>query len=193
MTSSSPVARLFTTLPRKTIPKAQKSLPDAPVPLLYHPKESRKQNTQVTIPGTTRQEVLVLNDTVNVTVQAAEQRTDNWCLGYALTVHSSQGLTIKRKVWIIDDYLQWSNLAYLAVSRVEYLDQLQRVCPPVKGTEFRRPTQHEVRKNIQKKLVAYKRQDQANGRAKGNLKVDYILKLKEDQQNSCAKCKIEML
>lgn len=41
--------------------------------------------------------------------------------------------------------------------------------------------------------MAYKRQDQANGRAKGNLKVNYILKLKEDQQNSCAKCKIEML
>ena len=97
MTSSSPVARLFTTLPRKTIPKAQKSLPDVPVPLLYHPKDSRKQNTQVTIPGTTRQEVLVLNDTVNVTVQAAEQRTDDWCLGYALTVHSSKASPLREK------------------------------------------------------------------------------------------------
>ena len=59
-------------------------------------------------------------------------------LGYAITVHSSQGLTIvdPQKVWIIDDYLQWSNLAYMAVSRVEHLSQLQRVvCPPEDGSE----------------------------------------------------------
>ena len=69
-------------------------------------------------------EVLVLNDVVNVEVEAAEMaiRTDDWRLGYSVTVHSSQGLTIynPQKVWIIDDYLQWFNLAYLAVSRVEY-------------------------------------------------------------------------
>ncbi len=72
---------------------------------------------------------------------AAEKaiKTDDWRLGYALTVHSSQGLTIHnpQKVWIIDDYLQWSNLAYLAVSRVEYLSQLSAgrlsTCRSVKG------------------------------------------------------------
>ena len=58
----------------------------------------------------------------------------DWALGYAITVHSSQGLTIAdpQKVWIIDNYLQWSNLAYLAVSRVEHLSQLQRVVCPQK-------------------------------------------------------------
>ena len=32
----------------------------------------------------------------------------DWALGYALTVHSSQGLTVAspQKVWIIDDFLQ---------------------------------------------------------------------------------------
>ncbi|MCU7846333.1 MAG: AAA family ATPase, partial [Candidatus Thiodiazotropha sp. (ex Monitilora ramsayi)] len=97
------------------------------VPLLYHPKDSRQQNIQVTIPGTKRREELVLNDIVDVSIEAAE--ADDWQLGYALTIHSSQGLTIHdpQKVWIIDDFLQWSNLAYLAVSRVEYMHQLERV------------------------------------------------------------------
>lgn len=167
--------------------------PETPVPLLYHPKDSRKQNIMVTIPGTNNREELVLNDIVDVTIEAAETATDDWRLGYALTVHSTQGLTIHdpQKVWIIDDYLQWSNLAYLAVSRVEYIHQLERVtCPPVVGTEDRQPT--EQRKAIQKKLVAYKRQDQTKGHA-FNLKVDYILQLKESQQNHCAACNIEML
>ena len=52
----------------------------------------------VTIPGSTRHEKLVLNDIVKVTIEIAEQvlkqQTDDLHLGYALTVHSSQGLTI---------------------------------------------------------------------------------------------------
>ena len=59
----------------------------------------------------------------------------DWALGYALTVHSSQGLIVAdlQKAWIIDDFLQLSNLAYLAVSRVEYLSQLERVVCPHRG------------------------------------------------------------
>ena len=104
------------------------------MPLLYHPKDSRLQNIIVTIPGTNKKEELVLNDVVLVTIEAAEQaiKTPDWRLGYALTVHSSQGLTIHnpQKVWIIDDFLQWSNLAYLAVSRVEHLHQLSGSSAP---------------------------------------------------------------
>jgi hypothetical protein len=48
----------------------------------------------VAIPGT---EELVLNEVVNVTIEAAAEtvtvESDNWHLGYALTVHSSQGFT----------------------------------------------------------------------------------------------------
>ena len=67
------------------------------VPLLYHPNDSRKQNTLVTIPGTNQKQQLVLNDIKGVTIKAAEAaiQIDDWRLGYALTVHSSQGLTIK--------------------------------------------------------------------------------------------------
>ncbi|MEW8689413.1 MAG: hypothetical protein AB2556_26615, partial [Candidatus Thiodiazotropha sp.] len=62
------------------------------------------------------------------------------------------------KVWIIDDFLQWSNLAYLAVSRVEYMHQLERViCPLEEGSEGARTlTKQQLRKAIAKKLVAHK-------------------------------------
>jgi len=83
-----------------------------------------------------------------------------------------------QKVWIIDDYLQWSNLAYLAVSCMEYVHQLERVvCPLEEGSEVRPAvTEQQLRKAIAKKLVAYRRQDQAKG-CKFNLKVDHILHL----------------
>jgi len=181
--------------------------PDNPVPLLYHPKDSRKQNIKVGIPGTNRKEELVLNDVVDVTIEAAEQaiQTPDWRLGYALTVHSSQGLTIHdpQKVWIIDNHLQWSNLAYLAVSRVERMHQLKRVaCPPEithvvvndggNDSEVRPQTLQQLRQVIVKKLVAYRRQDKTKGLSY-NLKVDHVLKLKEAQSNRCAACNIELL
>jgi hypothetical protein len=172
--------------------------PDIQIPLLYHPQDSRKQNIMVTIPGTDRREELVLNDVVHTTIRGAEKaiETHDWRLGYALTVHSSQGLTIHdpQKVWVIDDHLQWSNLAYLAISRVEYMRQLERVtCPPDEGAKVRPQTEQEIRKAVQRKLVAYKRQDQAKGLQGFNLKVDYILSLKENQRNHCAACDIELL
>ncbi|MEW8687342.1 MAG: hypothetical protein AB2556_16140 [Candidatus Thiodiazotropha sp.] len=86
--------------------------------------------------GRPDQQELVLKDVVKVPLQNALEVLDgkwgqDWALGYAITVHSSQGLTIAdpQKVWTIDDFLQWSNLAYLAVSRVEYMHQLERVVP----------------------------------------------------------------
>ena len=103
------------------------------MPILYRPEDTRRQNTMVTIPGpslegTPNQQELVLNDVVEVPLKYAREVLGGmWgsdcALGYAITVHSSQGDTITdpQKVWIIDDYLQWSNLAYLAVSRVEHL------------------------------------------------------------------------
>ena len=93
-----------------------------------------------------------------------------------------------------NDFLQWSNLAYLAVSRVEYLSQLERVvCPPEEGFEgVCTLTEQQLRKTIIKKLVAYKRQDQAKG-LRFSLKVDHILALKEAQNNHCAACNIELL
>ena len=117
--------------------------PDTSVPLLYRPEDARRQNIMVTIPGPSpegrpNQQELVLNDVVEVPLKYArevlgEMWGSDWALGYAITVHSSQVLTIAdpQKVKLIDDYLLWSNLAYLAVSRVEHLRQFERVvCPP---------------------------------------------------------------
>ena len=151
--------------------------PDSLVPLLYRPQDTRKQNIMVTTPGPILldgrpdQEELVFNDVVEVHPKYAQEVMDgiwgqDWALGYAMTVHSSQGLTIHdpQKVWIIDDFLQWSNMAYLAVSRVEYMRQLARVaCPPEEGSEVRQLTVQQLRKTIQRKLVAYKRLDQSQG------------------------------
>ena len=66
------------------------------------------------------------------------------------------------------------------------------VCQPEEGSEVKQLTEQQLRKVIQKKLVAYKRQDQAKG-LRFNLKVDHILHLKEAQNNQCAACNIEIL
>ena len=129
------------------------------VPLLYHPKDTRKQNISVQIPGTDRKEELVLNDIIDVNINAVESaiETKNWRLGYALTIHTSQGLTIKapQKVWIIDDHLTWANLAYLAVGRVVHMHQLERVAMPhFVQVAQRKHTKSELRHLIQRKLVS---------------------------------------
>ena len=110
------------------------------MPLLYRPKVTQRQDIMVTIPGPLLLDgklvlrELVLNDVVEVPLKYAREVFGgkwgpDWALGYALTVHSSQGPTINdpRNLWIVDDFLQWSSLAYLAVSRVEYLSQFKRV------------------------------------------------------------------
>lgn len=182
--------------------KHRATFPDAPVPMLYHPKDSRKQNIEVAIPGTEVKEVLVLNDVVTVSLEVVESaiQTGDWRLGYAMTIHSSQGLIIHdpRKVWLVDDYLTWSNLVYLAVSRVEYMHQLQRVCPPPLAPRPGEPAltaqYYPVRATIQRKLIAHKYDDQSKRRLPGfDLNVDFILQLRKDQNNHCAACNIELL
>ena len=176
--------------------------PDELVPLLYRPRDTRLQNVLVTIPGPDMaKEELVLNDVVEVFVETAQEVLDgewgqDWALGYALTVHSSQGLTIKdpQRVWIVDDYIQWSNLAYLAVSRVQYLNQLARCCPPPDADGRPPPAYDEAvaRKNICRKLQAYKRVDAAKGH-KCNLRLKDVEALKKKQSNRCASCNIDLL
>ena len=180
--------------------------PETSVPLLYRPEDTRRQNIMVTIPGPSpegrpNQQELVLNEVVEVPLKYTREVIggmwgSDWAFGYAITVHSSQGLTIAdpQKVWIIGDYLQWSNPAYLAVPRVEHLSQLQRVVwIPEEGSEGTGTlTEQQLRKVIQRKLVAYKRQDAAKG-VQFNLRVDHILELKEAQSNRCAACNIELL
>ncbi|MEW8689306.1 MAG: hypothetical protein AB2556_26080 [Candidatus Thiodiazotropha sp.] len=136
----------------------------------------------VTIPGTDRNEELVLNDIVSVSIEAAEVaiQTDDLALGYDLTVHSSQGLTIAdpQEIWTIDDNLQWSNLGYFCLIK-SGVSQPARDCPPDEGSKgiIHTLTMQQLRKAIAKKLVAYKRQDQAK-RRHSNLKVNHVLQLK---------------
>ena len=83
------------------------------------------------IPGQQQQE-LVLNDIVEVDLSvvkdAIHASNSPWRLGYSTTIHSSQGLTITDTImWIIDDFIEWDNLIYLAVSRVRRIGQLKRV------------------------------------------------------------------
>ena len=153
--------------------------PETSVPLLYRPGDTRRQNIMVTIPGPSpegrpNQQEPVLNVVEVPLKYAPEVLGGMWGSDWALGFHSSQGLTIAdpQKVWIFDDYLQWSNLAYLAVSRVEHLSQLERVVcpppppPPEEGSGEARGEPAEVsaqqlRQVIKRKLVAYKRQDAA--------------------------------
>ena len=66
-------------------------------------------------------------------------------------------------------------------------------CPPEEGSEGARTlTEQQLHKAIQRKLVAYKQQDQAK-RLRFSLRVDHILVLKEAQNNRCAMCNIELL
>ena len=78
--------------------------PDTSVPLLYRPKDTRRQNIMVTIPGPLLDgrpdwQELVLNDVVEVHLEYAREVLygrwgQDWALGYAITVHSIQGLTV---------------------------------------------------------------------------------------------------
>ncbi|CAG8575248.1 1150_t:CDS:10, partial [Racocetra fulgida] len=125
-----------------------------------------------------------------------------WELGYAMTIHTSQGMTLKapQSVWVIDENLAWDNLIYLAVGRVEYLSQLIRVetppLPPeiaqeIEEAKKNRRLEHELRPSIQEKLIGYMGQDKEKGR-EFDLTVDYILTLKRIQEDRCVLCLIEM-
>jgi hypothetical protein len=112
-----------------------------------------------------------------------------WMLGYAITIHSSQGLTISdTNIWIVDDRIEWSNLVYLAVSRVRRITQLHRVIIDYVITE-------EITNDdavIKKKLASYKQSDKKNKRD-FDIDTEFIIKLKQLQNNHCASCNTMML
>ena len=176
------------------------------MPLIYRPKDGRKQNCLVSIPGTSEKRNLVKNDIVHVPLSAVVNIEKgifpDWKLGYVLTIHTSQGMTLEspQRVWIIDEHLAWDNLIYLAVGRVEYLNQLIRIeAPPlpphiVKKREEEKKNkilERDIRPRIQKKLIGYMEQDKKKDR-EFDLSVDNVLELKEAQKDKCALCHQEM-
>ena len=110
----------------------KEKFPNEPVPLCYRPKDTRKQNILENIPGQDEQREIVLNNIVEVDLSVVEDAiaatNSPWRLGYASTIHSSQGLTITDTILcIIDNDIQWDNLIYLAVTPVRRMSQLRRV------------------------------------------------------------------
>ncbi|CAG8832192.1 9628_t:CDS:1, partial [Racocetra persica] len=197
---------------QKCLELHQIKYPEIPIPLIYRPRDGRKQNCLVQIPGLSEKKELVKNDIVYLSLNTlpdkflkdmlADKKVIDWELGYAMTIHTSQGMTLKspQRVWIIDENLAWDNLIYLAVGRVEYLNQLIRVeAPPlppeiaqeIEEAKKKRQLKHKLRPSIQEKLIGYIGQDKEKGR-KFDLTVDYILTLKCIQEDKYASCLIEM-
>ena len=112
------------------------------IPLIYRSRDECKQNCLVLIPGSSEKRELVKNDIIYLSLDAlpdeflkdmlADKKVIDWELGYAMTIHTSQGMTLKapQRVWVIDENLAWDNLIYLAVGRVEYVSQLIQVKMP---------------------------------------------------------------
>ena len=119
----------------------------------------------------------------------------DWELGYVLTIHTSQGMTLEapQRVWIIDEHLAWDNLIYLAVGRVEYLKQLIRIeAPPeIKEINKKKTIEYNLRPSIEQKLIGYLAQDRKKNR-EFDLSIDYIISLKNVQKDKCALCNVEM-
>ncbi|CAG8628298.1 23351_t:CDS:2, partial [Racocetra persica] len=158
----------------------QVKYPEIPIPLIYRPKDECKQNCLVQILGLSEKKELVKNDIE---------------LGYTMTIHTSQGMTLKspQRVWVIDKNLAWDNLIYLAVGRVKYLSQLIRVeAPPlppeiaqkIEKAKKKKWLKHELRPSIQEKHIRYMGQDKEKG-CEFDLTVDYILTLKHIQEDKC--------
>ena len=164
--------------------------PHLPIPLLYRPKDTRNQNKPITVPGTQQKQILVLNDIVKVHPAQMVSLPPDWTLGYVMTIHSTQGMTVTSRLWILDNHLSWSNLTYLAVSRVEHFYQLKRVTIP-SPTSGARGVPEETKK-ILYKLQNYESQDKKKQRH-FNLTLNDIIDLKKFQNNKCYFCNIDLL
>jgi hypothetical protein len=76
-----------------------------PISLLYRPRDGHKQNCLVSLPGSSEKKELVKNDIVYLPLNMlpdkflkdmlAEKKVIDWKLGYAMTIHTSQGMTLK--------------------------------------------------------------------------------------------------
>ncbi|CAG8484264.1 24703_t:CDS:2 [Cetraspora pellucida] len=169
---------------KKAMQLHQIKYPEIPISLIYRPRDGRKQNCLVQIPGLSEKKELVKNDIVYLFLNTlpdkflkdmlADKKVIDWELGYAMTIHT--------------------------IGRVEYLNQLIRVEAPLLPPEIaqeieeakkKRQLKHKLRLSIQEKLIRYIGQNKEKGH-KFDLTVDYILTLKCIQEDKCASCLIEM-
>ena len=87
---------------------------NVPIQLIYRPRNGHKQNYLVPIPGSSEKRELVKNDIIHLPLNTlpdkflkdmlADKKVIDWELGYAMTIHTSQGMTLKasQRVWVID-------------------------------------------------------------------------------------------
>jgi hypothetical protein len=107
-----------------------------------------------------------------------------------MTIHSSQGLTVENTtLWIVDDRIEWSNLIYLAVSRVRKMNQLRRI---VLDNETNNAISNAVCDDlITTRLAGYQRGDKKNKRD-FDIDVEFVKTLRRRQDNHCASCNCVM-
>ncbi|RHZ44471.1 hypothetical protein Glove_724g33 [Diversispora epigaea] len=152
--------------------------PNIPIPLIYRPRDGRKQNCLIQIPGSSDKRELVKNDIVYLSLNSlskkfiedmsGEEKILDWDLGYAMTVHISQGMTLKAP------------------------QQGPPLPPEIVEARNKKAIEQSLRPFISGKLVGYMNQDKKKDR-EFNLSIDYILKLKDLQENKCELCLNEML
>ncbi|CAG8511700.1 7828_t:CDS:2 [Paraglomus brasilianum] len=145
-------------------------------------RDGRKQNCLVPICSSEKQE-LVKNDIVYLPLNTfpekdilSEEKILDWDLGYAMTVHTSQGMTLEapQRVWVIDEHLA------------------PPLPPEIEDAKNKKVIERSLRPFISGKLVGYMNQDRKKDR-EFNLSIDYILKLKDSQENKCKLCHNELL
>ncbi|CAI2181899.1 908_t:CDS:2 [Funneliformis geosporum] len=119
----------------------------------YYEKAKRWTQTNCLVPifGSSKKKELVKNDIIHLPLNTlldkflkdmlADKKVIDWELGYAMTIYTSQGMTLKasQSVWVIDENLVWDNLIYLAIEEAKKNRQLE----------------HELKPSIQEKLIRY--------------------------------------
>ncbi|CAG8835151.1 22842_t:CDS:2, partial [Racocetra persica] len=95
----------------------RKKYPNVLIPLIYRPRDKHKQNCLVQIPGSSEKKELVKNDIEYLPLNTlsdkflkdilVDKKIIDWELGYAMTIHTSQGMTLKlpQRIWVIDENL----------------------------------------------------------------------------------------
>lgn len=131
----------------------------------------------------------------DVTIEAAKAaiQTSDWLLRYALTVHSSQGLTESLYYWRLSPVVK-SRISRGFESRVHASTWTNNLSPG--WMAGRRWSHSQSNKSVMLYRKSSWRTRSAIGLKKGlffDLNVVYILQLKEDQQNWCTVCNIERL
>ncbi|CAI2181781.1 19889_t:CDS:2 [Funneliformis geosporum] len=149
-------------------------------------KDGHKQNYLIPIPSSSEKKELVKNDIIHLPLNTlpdkflkdmlADKKVIDWELGYAMTIHTSQGMTLKAPHQLI---------------RVKTSPLSSEIAQEIEKAKKKRWLKYELRPSIQEKLIGYMGQDKEKG-CEFDLTVDYILMLKHLHEDKYVLCLIEM-